>query len=235
MYSRFPILTLSSRYTGLHDALLTPEVWHLLCHSISRVNNSILLLQTGSAANSFQTAPVTFPLDLDAMRASFESHGIHRSRLIFVDRPVQSEWAGMLAAAAAAAAADVVVDFSASCTYALAVAAPVSVLARLVMQHGEAKSRLRAGADRAAGAAISSSRRWCLSLCSTSCPAPSVLFHQKTGIVSFPHNVSQRRYFLNCAFLSSSAALPATSKTVSFRFWHRPENARACHVRSQMR
>jgi hypothetical protein len=176
MHSRFPILTLSSSYTGLHDSLLTPEVWHLLCHSISRVNNSILLLQTGSAASSFQTAPVTFPLDLDAMRASFESHGIHRSRLIFVDRPVQSERAGMLTAAAAAAAADVVVDFSASCAHALAVAAPVSVLARLVMQHGEAKSRSRAGADRAAGAAISSSRRWCLSLCSTSCPAPSVLF-----------------------------------------------------------
>jgi hypothetical protein len=145
----------------MHDALLTPEVWHMLCHSISRVNNSILLLQTGSAANRFRTTKATYPLDLDAMRASFESHGIHRSRLMFVDRPAQAEQAEFLtAAAAAAAAADVVVDFSASSVYAVSVAAPVSDLAQLVTQHHDKLSCVHAGADCAAGAAVPSSRRW---------------------------------------------------------------------------
>jgi hypothetical protein len=111
----------------MHDALLTPEVWRLLCHSISRVNNSILLLQTGSAEHTSQATPAAFPLNLEAMRKSFESHGIHRSRLIFAHRGSQLGHEGLMtAAAAAAAAADVVVDFSASSVYALAAAAPVS-------------------------------------------------------------------------------------------------------------
>jgi hypothetical protein len=80
-----------------------------------------------------QTAPVTFPLDFDAMQASFESHGMHRSRLMFVDRPVQSEQLGLLSAVSAAVAADVVVDFSASSVYALAVAAPVSSLSSRIL------------------------------------------------------------------------------------------------------
>jgi hypothetical protein len=110
----------------MHDALLTPEVWRLLCHSISRVNNSILLLQTGSAERTAQATPAAFPLDLEAMRKSFESYGIHRSRVVFVHRGSQLGYEGLMTAAAAAAAADVVVDFSASSLYALAVAAPVS-------------------------------------------------------------------------------------------------------------
>jgi hypothetical protein len=59
------------------------------------------------------------------MRKSFESYGIHRSRLLFVPRASHVESAGLMVAAAAAAAADVVVDFSASSLYALAAAAPV--------------------------------------------------------------------------------------------------------------
>jgi predicted O-linked N-acetylglucosamine transferase (SPINDLY family) len=108
----------------LHDALLTPQVWDILCHSIVRVHNSILLLQTGSLETASRQTPPPYPLDLEAMRTSFESYGIHRSRLVFVPRASQLDSAGFVAAAAAAAA-DVVVDFSVSSLYALAVAAPV--------------------------------------------------------------------------------------------------------------
>jgi predicted O-linked N-acetylglucosamine transferase (SPINDLY family) len=111
----------------MHDALLTPEIWHMLCHSISRVNNSVLLLQTSSTEGSSPAAtPLTFPLDREAMRKSFESHGVHRERLVFVKRASFTEPAGLMEAVAAAAAADVVVDFSASSVFALAAAAPVS-------------------------------------------------------------------------------------------------------------
>ncbi len=69
---------------------------------------------------------MSFAIDLEAMRTSFESHGIHRSRLLFVPRPPQSDVTGVMMAVSQAAAADVVVDFSASSVYALAAAAPVS-------------------------------------------------------------------------------------------------------------
>jgi|LauGreDrversion4_2_1035121.scaffolds.fasta_scaffold525941_2 predicted O-linked N-acetylglucosamine transferase (SPINDLY family) len=125
----------------MQDALLTPQVWHLLCHAISRVNNSILLIQTASVPNSFQATPVSFALDLEAMRTSFESHGIHRSRLLFVPREPQSDATGVMMAVSVAAAADVVVDFSASSIYALAVAAPVSSCALAVVNCFEAAYR----------------------------------------------------------------------------------------------
>jgi hypothetical protein len=142
----------------MHDALLTPEVWHLLCHSIARVNNSILLLQTGSTKNTSRATPLEFPLDLEAMRKSFESHGIHRSRLLFVDRASQFEPAGLVMAVSAAAAADVVVDFSASSAYALAAAAPVSHGASSQVKHFD----VGAGSDRTARLAVPSCRRWAL-------------------------------------------------------------------------
>jgi predicted O-linked N-acetylglucosamine transferase (SPINDLY family) len=99
-------------------------VFHILCNSISRVQNSILFLQTGSVENA-ENSSITYPLDTDELRKSFESYGIHRSRLVFFHRHSLSEVAGLMMGAAAAAAADVVVDFSASSLVSLSVAAPV--------------------------------------------------------------------------------------------------------------
>lgn len=84
---------------------------------------------------------MSFALDLEAMRTSFESHGIHRSRLLFVPREPQSDATGVMMAVSVAAAADVVVDFSASSIYALAVAAPVSSCALAVVNCFEAAYR----------------------------------------------------------------------------------------------
>jgi hypothetical protein len=125
----------------MQDALLSPQVWKLLCHAIFRVKNSILMIQTASSPNSLQATPVAFALDLEAMRTSFESHGIHRSRLLFVPRPPQSDVTGVMMAVSQAAAADVVVDFSASSVYALAAAAPVSSCALAEVNFLEASCR----------------------------------------------------------------------------------------------
>jgi hypothetical protein len=96
---------------------------------------------------------VSFALDLEAMRTSFESHGIHRSRLLFVPRAPLSDETGVLMAVSAAAAADVVVDFSASSVYALAVAAPVSSCALPVVNYF---LRLLTGTNCTSGLACSS-------------------------------------------------------------------------------
>jgi hypothetical protein len=223
-------LTPAPSYTGTHDALLTPQIWHLLCHSISRVNNSVLVLQTGSAASPVQTVSPAFPLDLDAMRASFESHGIHRSRLMFVQRPAQSQHAGLLMSAAAAAAADVVVDFSASCVYSLAAAAPVSGCTPASAQGCDPAScqvvtaPLDLPTHRVAGAV----------LIRVPCLAPhspqACIFCHKMILMSLAHTASQRHCSLGCASLRSSAGLPATSKTPWFRCWGQPPNASVCRV-----